>query len=64
MAGTSSNRAEEFARVSRIERNNQNSQGMTGAVGPVKHSGIGTGLSKNSTNSGGINRSTKPTSQK
>ena len=38
MAGTGSNRAEEFSRVSRIERNNQNGPGLTGAVGPVKHS--------------------------
>lgn len=64
MAGTSSNRSEEFSRISRIERNNQNQAGLTGAVGPVKHSGIGTGLAKNSTNSGGINRATKPNAQK
>jgi hypothetical protein len=64
MAGTSSNRAEEFARISRIERNNQNGPGLTGAVGPVKHSGIGTSLTKNAVSGGGINRSTKGNPQK
>lgn len=64
MAGTASNRAEELSRISRIETNNQNGPGRTGAVGPVKHSGIGTSLTKNATSGGGINRSTKPYRQK
>lgn len=64
MAGDSSNRREEFERINRLERNNQNGPGLSGAVGPVKHSGIGTGLTKNSTQGGGINRSTKGGAQK
>jgi hypothetical protein len=64
MAGTSSNRAEELARISQKERNNQNGPALSGAVGPVKHSGIGTSLQKNSVQSGGINRATKGTAQK
>jgi len=64
MAGTAAARAEEQARVREKERNNQNSEGLTGAVGPVKHSGIGTSLTKNATNSGGINRATRPVAQK